>query len=207
IRISIIDASPTKPGTAYLAAKNYQADDRKPYAYRTDDFGATWTKITNGIPNDDFVHVVREDPKRPGLLYAGTEHGIYVSFDNGAEWQSIRLNLPDTQVPDLLIEGDDLVIATHGRSMYVIDDITPIRELRTQLTSTHLFTPKPALRSLDRGATFDYFLPKEADVVKIEILDASGKVIRSFEGSDAEEKKAKERQRRAEEDGGGGGGR
>ena len=207
IRISIIDASPTKPGTAYLAAKNYQADDRKPYAYRTDDYGATWTRITNGIPNDDFVHVVREDPKRPGLLFAGTEHGIYVSFDNGAEWQSIRLNLPDTQVPDILIEGDDLVIATHGRSMYVIDDISPIRELRTQLTSTHLFTPKPALRSLDRGATFDYFLPKETDVVKIEILDAAGKVVRSFEGSAAEEKKSKERQRVAEEEGGGGGGR
>jgi photosystem II stability/assembly factor-like uncharacterized protein len=205
IRISIIDASPNKVGTAYLAAKNYQSDDRKPYAYRTDDFGATWTKITNGIPDDDFVHVVREDPKRPGLLFAGTEHGIYISFDNGAEWQSIRLNLPDTQVPDLLFEGDDLVIATHGRSMYVMDDISPLRELKSSPKTTYLFTPKPALRSLDRGATVDYFLPKETDVVKVEILDASGKVIRTFVGSAEEEKKIEERRRAQGGDDEGGG--
>src|SRR5581483_1179218 len=205
IRISIIDASPTKPGTAYLAAKNYQADDRKPYAYRTDDFGATWTKIVNGIPNDDFVHAVREDPKRAGLLFAGTEHGIYVSFDNGGEWQSLRLNLPDTQVPDLLIEGDDLVIATHGRSMYVLDDISPLRELREAPKTTYLFTPKTALRSLDRGATLDYFLPKEADEVKIEILDASGKVVRTIIGSAEEEKKQQARRQAAGDDGEGGG--
>ncbi len=200
IRVSLIDASPAKVGTAYLAAKNYQADDRKPYAYRTDDFGLTWTKITNGIPDDDFVHVVREDPKRPGLLFAGTEHGIYVSFDNGAEWQSIRLNLPDTQVPDLLIEGDDLVIATHGRSMYVIDDISPLRELKGPMQTTHLFMPKPALRSLDRGATIDYFLPKAVDEVKLEILDASGKVVRTYVGSDAEEKKQQAKRQAAGDD-------
>ncbi|HWZ30134.1 MAG TPA: hypothetical protein VNX18_02315 [Bryobacteraceae bacterium] len=204
-RISIIDASPNKVGTAYLAAKNYQADDRKPYAYRTDDFGATWTKIVNGIPDDDFVHVVREDPKRPGLLFAGTEHGIYISFDNGSEWQSIRLNLPDTQVPDLLFEGDDLVIATHGRSMYVMDDISLLRELKTAPQTTHLFTPKPAARSLDRGATLDYFLPKAADEVKIEILDSSGKVVRSIIGSDDEEKKQRARREAAGDDGEGGG--
>jgi hypothetical protein len=107
------------------------------------------------------------------------------------------LNLPDTQVPDLLFEGNDLVIATHGRSMYVMDDISLIRELRGALQTTHLFTPKPALRSLDRGATLDYFLPKEADVVKIEILDASGKVVRTFVGSAEEEKKAEDRRRAA----------
>jgi photosystem II stability/assembly factor-like uncharacterized protein len=193
IRISIIDASPFKPGTAYLAAKNYQGDDRRPYAYRTDDYGATWTKIVNGIAPDDFVHVVREDPKRAGLLYAGTEHGIYVSFDNGAEWQTLRQNLPDTQVPDLLIDGDDLVIATHGRSMYILDDISVLRQLKGPVQSTYLFAPRPTARSLDRGATIDYFLPAAAESVKIEILDASGKVVRTFVGSADEEKKQQAR--------------
>jgi hypothetical protein len=207
IRISIIDASPSKPGTAYMAAKNYQADDRKPYAYRTDDYGATWTKITNGIPEDDYVHVVREDPKKPGLLYAGTEHGIYVSFDNGANWQSLRLNLPDTQVPDLLIQGDDLVIATHGRSFYILDDISILRQVNSNPTTTFLFNPRPTERSLDRGAVIDYYLPKESDSVKIDILDSSGKVVRSFLATPEEEKKDEERRREAEESGGGGGGR
>jgi len=193
IRISIIDASPFKPGTAYLAAKNYQGDDRRPYAYRTDDYGATWTKIVNGIAPDDFVHVVREDPKRAGLLYAGTEHGIYVSFDNGAEWQTLRQNLPDTQVPDLLIDGDDLVIATHGRSMYILDDISVLRQLKGPVQSTYLFAPRPTARSLDRGAVIDYFLPAAAESVKIEILDASGKVVRTFVGSADEEKKLQAR--------------
>jgi photosystem II stability/assembly factor-like uncharacterized protein len=205
IRISIIDAAPDKPGTAYLAAKNYQADDRKPYAFRTDDYGATWAPITNGIAADDYVHVVREDPQKPGLLFAGTEHGIYVSFNNGAEWQSLRLNLPDTQVPDLLIQGDDLVIATHGRSFYILDDISMLRQLSGSIQTTHLFTPAPAERSLDRGATFDYFLPKEADTVKIDILDSSGTVVRSFIGSADEDKKAQARARAQEADGGGGG--
>jgi photosystem II stability/assembly factor-like uncharacterized protein len=204
IRISLIDASPTKPGTAYLAAKNYQADDRKPYAYRTDDYGATWTKIVNGIPNDDYVHAIREDPKRAGLLFAGTEHGIYVSFDNGGEWQSLLLNLPDTQVSDLLIQGDDLVIATHGRAFYILDDITRLRQLSGPLQNTYLFTPKPAERSLDRGAVIDYFLAKETESVKIEILDSAGKVIRSFVGSPEEEKKADARQAQADDGGGGG---
>ncbi len=205
IRISMIDASPIKPGTAYLAAKNYQADDRKPYAYRTDDYGATWTQITNGIASDDYVHVVREDPKKPGLLFAGTEHGIYVSFNNGGEWQSLRLNLQDTQVPDLLIKDDDLVIATHGRSFYILDHISILRQLSGNLQTTHLFTPDPARRSLDRGATIDYFLPREEATVKLDILDSRGNVVRSFLGSAEEEKKAQERQKEQEEEGGGGG--
>jgi photosystem II stability/assembly factor-like uncharacterized protein len=205
IRISLIDASPHKPGTAYVADKNYQADDRRPYAYRTDDYGATWTKIVKGIPENDFVQVVREDPKRAGLLYAGTEHGIFVSFDNGAEWQSLRLNLPDTQVSDLVIEGDDLVIATHGRGFYILDDITPLRQLSSGVLSTgaHLFTPHPVVRSVNR-AGIDYWLAKETDTVKIDILDASGSVVRSYVGSAEEEKKAKAREETASEEGGGG---
>jgi photosystem II stability/assembly factor-like uncharacterized protein len=203
IRISLIDASPNKPGTAYVAAKHYQADDRRPYAYRTDDYGATWTKIVNGIPANDFVQAVREDPKRAGLLFAGTEHGIYVSFDNGGEWQSLRLNLPDTQVSDLLIEGDDLVIATHGRSFYILDDITPLRQLTSGALSgaAHLFAPHPVVRSVNR-AGIDYWLAKEADKVTIDILDAKGTVVRTYVGSPEEEKK---RKTAANDDEGGGG--
>jgi photosystem II stability/assembly factor-like uncharacterized protein len=190
IRISLIDASSHKPGTAYMAAKHYQADDRRPYAYRTDDYGATWTKIVNGIPTNDFVQAVREDPKRAGLLYAGTEHGIYVSFDNGAEWQSLRLNLPDTQVSDLVIEGDDLVIATHGRSFYILDDITPLRQLSIGILSTgaHLFTPHAVVRSVNR-AGIDYWLAKDVDAVTIDILDANGTLVRTYLGSPEEDKK------------------
>ena len=190
-RISLIDASPHKPGTAYVAAKHHQADDRHPYLYRTDDYGATWTKITNGIPAEDFVHAVREDPKRAGLLFAGTEHGIFVSFDNGAEWQSLRLTLPDTQVPDLVIEGDDLVIATHGRSFYILDDIGVLRDVsgNVQTEAAHLFAPQPAVRSLSRGAVIDYYLAREVDTVTIDILDAKGAVVRSLIGSPEEEKK------------------
>jgi len=184
IRMSLIEASPHKPGTAYLAAKNYQADDRKPYAFRTDDYGATWTPIIRGIAGDDFVHAIREDPKRAGLLFAGTEHGIYVSFDNGAEWQSLRLNLPDTQVPDLTIEGDDLVIATHGRSFYILDDIGMLRELAAgvQAGTAHLFTPRDAVRPLTR-AVIDYYLAKPADKLTLEILDDKGMLVRSFSSS------------------------
>src|SRR4051812_33618365 len=148
-RISMIDASPHEPGTAYLAAKRYQLDDRKPYAYRTDDYGATWTPITNGIENDDYVHVTREDPKRKGLLYAGTEHGIYVSLDDGDHWQSLRLNMPDTQVADLVIASDDVVAATHGRSFYVLDEISMLRQMEPGLTAStlHVFAPDAAIRS------------------------------------------------------------
>lgn len=183
-RISMIDASPHEVGTAYLAAKRYQLDDRKPYIYKTHDFGKTWAKIVNGISSDDFVHVTREDPKRAGLLYAGTEHGIYVSFDDGANWQSLRLNLPDTQVADLTIEGNDLVIATHGRSFWVLDDIDILRQLQPGLSASavHLFTPDEAIRSL-HPAAIDYYLHKDANKVSVDILDGNGQLVRSFTAS------------------------
>jgi photosystem II stability/assembly factor-like uncharacterized protein len=191
-RISMIDASAHDPGTAFLAAKRYQLDDRQPYIFRTHDYGKTWTKIVTGIPAGDYVHVAREDPARKGLLYAGTEHGIYVSFDDGGHWQSLRLELPDTQVSDLVLKADDLVIATHGRSFWVLDRIALLRQLIPSVTTEplHLFKPDPAVRSF-RPAMFDYYLQKEAQKVTIDILDASGKVVRSFTGSDEEEKKAK----------------
>jgi photosystem II stability/assembly factor-like uncharacterized protein len=189
-RISLIEASPHKPGTAYLAAKRYQLDDRGPYIFKTTDFGKTWTKIVNGIRADDYVHAVREDTKRPGLLYAGAEHGIYVSFDDGANWQSLSLSLPDTQVSDLVVEDNDLVIATHGRSFYILDDIGVLRQLTPEFASAdvHLFQPRTAIRSVSQAA-IDYYLKKPADKVTIEILDAKGQVIRTFTGSPDDDKR------------------
>ncbi len=183
-RVSLIDASPNNPAAAYVAVKNYQNDDRKPYIFKTADYGKTWTKIVNGIPDDDFVHAVREDPGRAGMLFAGTEHGIYVSFNDGAEWQSIALNLPDIQVSDIVIEGKDVVIATHGRSFYVLDDITPLRQLTPTLVTEdlHLFHPPAAQRNLG-AARIDYYLNKPVDKITIDILDSKGQVVRSFTGS------------------------
>jgi photosystem II stability/assembly factor-like uncharacterized protein len=184
-RVSLIDASHLDLGTAYLAAKNYQMDDRAPYLYRTHDFGRTWTKIVSGIRDDDYAHVVREDPTRRGLLYAGTEHGVYLSSDDGASWRSLSLNLPDTQVPDLVVEGNDLVIATHGRSMYVLDDIAPIRAWQggslAPRPALSLFPLATATRGVDEVAV-QYALGSDADTVKVEILDESGRVIRTFTG-------------------------
>jgi len=183
-RISLIDASPHEAGKAYVAAKNYQSDDRRPFLFKTSDYGKTWTAIMNGIPANDYVHAVREDPGRPGLLFAGTEHGIYVSFDDGAQWQSIALNLPDTQVSDIVIEGKDVVIATHGRSFYILDDITPLRQLTPAVVTEdlHLFQPPAAERNVG-PARIGYYLSKPVDKITLEILDAKGNVVRSFIGS------------------------
>ncbi len=200
-RISIIDASPHKPGTAYLAGKRYQLDDGQPYIYRIEDYGKKWTKIVNGIPPNDFVHAVREDPKRAGMLYAGTEHGIYVSFDDGEQWQSLSLNLPDTQVSDLVVEGDDLAIATHGRSFYVLDDISTLRQLKPEFASegAHLFRPRPAVRSVNQ-ALIDYYLKQPADKVSVQILDGDGELVRAFDSSAEDDKKKKEGASEAEQD-------
>ena len=183
-RVSLIEASPHNPAAAYVAVKNYQNDDRRPYIFKTADYGKTWTKIVDGIAAGDFVHAVREDTVRPGLLFAGAEHGIYVSFDDGAGWQSLRLNLPDVQVSDMVIEGNDLVIATHGRSFYVLDDINPLRQLTPALSAedVHLFRPPAAERNVAQ-ARIDYYLPKPAAKVTIDILDAQGALVRSFSGT------------------------
>jgi photosystem II stability/assembly factor-like uncharacterized protein len=180
-RIGMIDASWHKPGTAYLAANRYQMDDRAPYIYKTDDYGQHWTKIVTGIPGDDFVRVVREDRVRPGLLYAGTEHSIYMSDDDGAHWKSLAYNLPDTQVADMVVEKNDLVIATHGRSFYILDDIDWLRQTtpETMKAAATLFTPRAATRNVD-DAALDYFLAKPADKVTVEILDGKGAVVQTF---------------------------
>jgi len=189
IRVSIIDASPHDPATAYFCAKNYLLDDRAPYIYKTHDYGKTWIKIINGIRVDDYVHSVREDPTRPGLLYAGTEHGVWVSFDDGENWQSLSLNLPDCQVSDLVVEKDDLVAGTHGRSVYILDDIWPLRELQPEilLKNVYLFKPRPTYRSLNQ-TVIDYYLDSPCEKVTLEFLDAQGQMIASFTGTPDDDK-------------------
>src|SRR5208282_3762621 len=152
-KVSLIEASPFDAGTAYMAVDKHMLDDFQPYAYKTTDFGKTWTRITDGIPAGSFVRAVREDPKRKGLLFAGTETGVFVSFDAGGHWQSLQLNLPVVPVHDLIVKNDDLAVATHGRSFWILDDIAPLRELKGgELDEpVHLFQPASAHRSRSGG--------------------------------------------------------
>jgi len=184
-RISLIEASPHQNGVAYLAGNRYQMGDRKPYVYKTADFGKTWHKIIAGIPNTDFARTIREDSKRRGLLYLGTEHGIFISFNDGASWQSLKLDLPVTPVHGIVVEDRDLVIGTHGRGFYVLDNIGVLRQANAELTNNalHLFEPLSPMRGRDRNVTFDYYLNKDANEVKIEFLDAQGAVLRTFTGA------------------------
>ena len=181
-RISLIEASPHAAGTAYLAGNRYQRADLAPYVYKTTDYGQTWTKIVTGIPAQDFARAIREDKRRKGLLFLGTENGIHVSFDDGAQWQSLRLDLPVTPVHGIEIKNDDLVIATHGRSFYILENISVLRQVRATTASEAvvLFDPAEAVRSVSRGVVIDYFLKEPADKVTIEVLDAKGSLIRSF---------------------------
>jgi photosystem II stability/assembly factor-like uncharacterized protein len=183
-RISLIEASPHAPGTAYLAGNRYQRSDRAPYVYKTSDFGKSWTKIVTGLPADDFARAIREDRQRKGLLFLGTETSIYVSFDDGAHWQPLRLDLPVTPVHGIAVKDNDLVIGTHGRSFYVLDNISVLRQATASMTTEPLvlFDPADAVRSVSRGVFIDYYLKDAADTVTIEILDPAGKVIRTFTG-------------------------
>ncbi|MEJ7769580.1 MAG: hypothetical protein WKF89_17305, partial [Chitinophagaceae bacterium] len=185
-RVSIIEASRHKPGTAFVAGKRYQLDDRTPYIWKTEDYGKTWTKIITGIKGDDYIHVVREDVKRAGLLFAGAEHGLYVSFNNGQNWESLQLNLPNTQVSDLAVTANDLVVGTHGRSIYILDEIGPLREYQPDLIKgkVFLFKPSNAVRRV-QNAMIQYYLATAADSLKIDILDADGKLVKSFNGTKA----------------------
>ena len=146
--ISILEPSPHDPNTAYVAATRYKSDDTKPYLYKTTDAGKTWTKITNGIPNGDFTRVIREDPEQRGLLYTGTETGIYVSFDDGGNWQHVGGSMPIVPIHDLIIKGTDMVVATHGRAFWILDDVTPFRQIAAsaQGDGAHLFAPRPTVR-------------------------------------------------------------
>ena len=184
-RVSQIDASSTDPATAYIAVKKPLLEDFSPYIFRTHDFGRTWTKIVAGLPANDFTHVVREDPTRRGLLYAGTQHGFYVSLDDGDHWQALKNGLPDTPVHDIWVEGSDVAIATHGRGFYILDDVAPLRQYGapvTSATAAYLFKPADATRSA-YPARITYWLKTTPQKMTLEILDARGQVVRSFNGA------------------------
>ncbi|MGA2144636.1 MAG: glycosyl hydrolase, partial [Bryobacteraceae bacterium] len=203
--VSLIDPSPHDAGTAYAAVDRHKLDDFAAYIYKTADYGKNWALISHGIPQGDYVHAVREDPKRKGLLYAGTETGVWISFDDGGHWQKLKLNLPAVPVHDLVIKDDDLVVATHGRAFWILDDITPLRKLAAADVDADakLVPPRPAYRlrfpdSVDRrqpagenpppGAIIYYYLKaKPQQEVKLEIFDAGGNLVKSYSSKKKEE--------------------
>ncbi len=209
--VNSIELSAHDAGRAFIAVHRYRLGDPRPYIFRTDDAGASWRLLTggaNGIPADHFVRVVREDPERKGLLYAGTEYGVYASFDDGASWQPLQLNLPVTPITDLAVKRGDLVVATQGRSYWILDDLRVLHQLADgeAAAAPRLLAPRPAVRWLDRsgaggrgpigrnppyGAAIHYLLPealegKDAPELRLEILDASGEVLRSLSSTKPE---------------------
>ncbi|MGC1373006.1 MAG: hypothetical protein WA824_12790, partial [Candidatus Sulfotelmatobacter sp.] len=243
--VSMIEASSKDAGTVYVAVERHKSDDFRPYVFKTTDFGKSWTTLVEGIPADDYVHAVRVDPRHPTLLFAGTEQGVYVSFNGGAHWQALQLNLPPAPVNDLVVKNDDLVVATHGRSFWILDDITPLEQYSDSIPQeeAHLFTPADANHTVFRGSFFaasgnvgknppagaiiDYWLKTslkkedgekkkdsasaeaataktesssasdekkkdEAPKITLEILDASGKVIRKYPKKEPAEDEAEE---------------
>jgi photosystem II stability/assembly factor-like uncharacterized protein len=203
-KVTQISASHFDDDTAYASVSRFRIDDERPYVYRTHDGGKTWNLIIAGLPQIGPVDAVREDPVRKGLLFAGTENAVWVSFDDGNHWQSLQLNLPHTSMRDLWIHEDDLIVATHGRSFWILDDIEPLREAAASLGDAHLFTPAPALRvqrdtysdtplppdepaaaNPPDGAIIDYYLAQNsASAVTLEILDDHGQRVRKFSSSD-----------------------
>ncbi len=207
-KISQVDAGHFDSQTAYIAVNRIRLDDMRPYIYRTHDGGATWDLVVSGLPDSGPVNVVREDPQRAGLLFAGTETAVYASFDDGDHWHSLRLNMPASSVRDLVIHGNDVVAGTHGRSIWILDDITPLRQYdEVAYDGGHfLFTPQTAVRvrwnmfsdtplppeepageNPPDGAVFDYFLNAPASKVSLEVMDADGTTIRRFSSDDEPE--------------------
>ncbi|HEV2641771.1 MAG TPA: hypothetical protein VGT98_03655, partial [Candidatus Elarobacter sp.] len=205
-KIAQLDASHFDEQTVYAAVNRFRLDDLRPHILRTHDGGRTWTEIVNGLPSDAPANVVREDPVRKGLLYAGTETSVYVSFDDGDHWQPLQLNLPHTSVRDLVVKDSDLVVGTHGRSIWILDDVTPLRQLSPGVTRApaHLFRPAGAFRVMRNtnpdtpmppeesagqnppdGAIIDYYIGASPRTpVTLEILDASGNLVRRFASDD-----------------------
>lgn len=205
-RVNSVDASATDPATAYVAVDAHRRDDRGAYIYRTHDYGRTWTRIVNGIPAGQYVYVVRQDPANPRLLYAGTDAGVYVSFNDGGHWQPLQLNLPNVRVRDLTVHGDDVVIATQGRALWILDDVTLLRQASEAVMqgNAFLFKPEEAIRvpndvnkdtplppeipagqNPPTGAVIDYWLSRDArGPVTLAIYDARGRLVRKY-ASDA----------------------
>ncbi len=205
-KVTHIEASHSDAGTAYAAVDRHRLDDYQAYLYRTRDFGKTWQRVSSGIPDGSFLNCVREDPARKGLLYACTEKGVYVSFDDGDDWQSLQLNLPVTSVRDLVVHENDLAVATFGRSFWILDDVTPLRQMDAHVATaeTWLFRPQTAIRmrpgsdqgtpvpmdewlaaNPPEGAALDYFLKdKPSTPIQMEIFDSEGKLVRRFASDD-----------------------
>ena len=208
-RVTMIEASHFDLNTAYAAVDRHQLDDFDPYVYRTRDQGGTWQKISDGLPPGVYVHSVKEDPARRGLLFAGTERGAFLSFDDGDHWQPLQLNLPATSVRDFAVYGNDLIVATHGRGFWVIDDISPLRQMGEAVLAAdaYLFKPADAINLIQGGdegtplqkdepqapnpqdgAVIDYYLKSaSAGPVTLEILDSSGAILRTFSSAPASE--------------------
>jgi photosystem II stability/assembly factor-like uncharacterized protein len=204
-RVSSVEPSRHAAGTMYVASNRYQQDDKQPYLFMTHDYGRTWTRIDAGIARDEFTRVIREDPVRRGLLYAGTEKGVWVSFDDGANWQKLQLNLPPVPVHDLVVKDGDIVVGTHGRSFYILDDISVLRQITPAIAAknVHLFRPRdtyrmslgggfggggddegggatPVASNPPSGVVIQYRLKDPRQLVELDIIDAAGKVIRTY---------------------------
>ena len=212
-KVTQIDASHFDAGAAYVSVSRMRIDDLKPYIYRTRDHGASWQLIVAGLPADAAVNAVREDPQRRGLLYAATEKAVWVSFDDGEHWQSLQLNLPPTSMRDLWIQGDDLIVATHGRSIWILDDISRLRQLggaaprsvqlltpaaawrvqRSTWSDTPLPPDEPLAANPPAGAVIEFYLPRPAHTpVTLEIVDAAGALVRRYRSDDVPESSAAE---------------
>jgi photosystem II stability/assembly factor-like uncharacterized protein len=208
-KVSILDAGRFDPATAYAAVNRIRLDDQRPHIYRTHDWGQTWREIIRGLPDNAPINVVREDPERQGLLFAGSERAVHVSFNDGDDWQPLRLNMPATSIRDLVIHGDDVVVGTHGRSFWILDDITPLRQLdlssskgqviffkpavayrvpRSVNTDTPLPPEEPTAQNPPDGAILDYYLKADArGPVSLSILDGQGRLVRRYSSADKPE--------------------
>jgi hypothetical protein len=214
-RVTMIEASHFDASSAYASVDRHQLQDFEPYIYRTRDGGRSWQKITTGLPASVYVHVVKEDPMRRGLLVAGTERGAFVSLDDGDSWQSLQLNLPVTSVRDFQIHEGDLIVGTHGRGIWVIDDISPLRQISDVVlrSDAYLFKPataisyvqgddngtpvqkdEPQAKNRPAGAFIDYYLASASRTpVTLEIVDAKGTVVRTFSSSPATQRQTSRR--------------